>query len=226
MKNNHLKKYALFILAMLLFLSFVYSEIPSSDKLITVVASYAFIIGTALLIGLDFKSVGLSKSSIKNGVKLALPFMLLIIAGAFILFVINPELFKDSRYQLSRQSMLYLIFISLPIFTVIFEELAFRGVLFGTLLHITSTKYAVVISSLAFGLWHIFTANSINLDALSGGVFVSKSIIIFGVVLATSFAGALFTWLRIKSDSLIAPMLVHWTINATGILLAYFAWLS
>lgn len=224
MNISRIIRYSVYFLAMLGFLSYIISIISPNDKIILLIAAYSFVMGVALIIGLDFKSIGLSKASYKNGIKLALPFMLLIVTGALLVYFINPELFKDSRYQLSTQSMLFSIFFVLPIYTVLFEEIAFRGVLFSMLRRVTSKLNAVLISSLSFGLWHVFTAKAININTLFQGFTFSKTMVVFAVILATSVAGAFFTWLRIKSDSLLAPILVHWAINATGIILAYFAW--
>jgi uncharacterized protein len=219
MINTRSNKHTAFFLAMLGFLSYINFVIPENNKIIALISSYAFVIGTAKLVGLDYKALGLSRPSVKNGFKTALPFMIVTVFGALLVYLISPDIFKDSRYQLTSWEVLYLVLIILPTYTVIFEELAFRGVLFGTLLRVTTQKYSIVISALAFGFWHIFTARSVKFEGFS------EIIILFAVVLATSFAGAFFTWLRIKSDSLLAPILVHWTINATGIILAYFAWL-
>jgi membrane protease YdiL (CAAX protease family) len=41
---------------------------------------------------------------------------------------------------------------------------------------------------------------------------------IIGVVLITASAGVVFAWLRIISNSVVAPWLVHWSINSSGML--------
>ena len=39
----------------------------------------------------------------------------------------------------------------------------------------------------------------------------------------TLVAGAAWLWLRRRSDSVIAPMLVHWSLNAVGTVAAWLA---
>ena len=40
-----------------------------------------------------------------------------------------------------------------------------------------------------------------------------------GTVLVTALAGAILCQLRIRSGSLLAPILAHWAINSVGVLL-------
>ena len=43
-------------------------------------------------------------------------------------------------------------------------------------------------------------------------------------VLATGAAGFVFTWLRKRSGSLIAPIALHWSLNGLGALAAALVW--
>ena len=43
-------------------------------------------------------------------------------------------------------------------------------------------------------------------------------------VLATGAAGFVFTWLRRRSGSLIAPIALHWSLNGLGALAAALVW--
>jgi len=43
-------------------------------------------------------------------------------------------------------------------------------------------------------------------------------------VAATAFAGFVFTWLRRRSGSLIAPIALHWSLNGLGALAAALVW--
>ena len=42
-------------------------------------------------------------------------------------------------------------------------------------------------------------------------------------VLFTSLAGVVLCWLRLRSDSLVAPVLAHWTVNGLGVIVAVVA---
>lgn len=214
--------YTILLLALLGFTSYIFSFVASTNKVIATVTAYLLIISIAMLVKLDWNSVGLSLTNIYRGIIFALPIIAIIILGFLALFLINPDIFKDERYNQSYNLVLYAVFITLPLFTVLLEELAFRGVLFGMLQTIVSQNYALILSSISFGVWHLFSAGAINMSAFP--LSLPKIVIVVGVVLATSLAGMFLTWTRIKSGSLITPILIHWTINATGMLFAYLAW--
>jgi len=223
--NNSLQLlYTFVVLSALGIASVVFSRVSNNSKLLAVLLLYMVIVLIISVSRLSWTNVGLSKDLLLKGLTTALPFMLAIIVGALIVFLISPDIFKDTRYQTDAQTMLKTIFIVLPFMTVILEELAFRGLLFGTLNAYLSQAYALLISSLSFGVWHIFSASNISVSMVVGGHTIPKVMIVVSVILATSLAGAFFTWLRIKSGSLVAPILIHWTINSTGLVLAYFAW--
>ena len=60
-------------------------------------------------------------------------------------------------------------------------------------------------------------------DLLGGGVFGVIAGVV-GAVLATALAGFVFTWLRRRSGSLIAPIALHWSLNGLGALAAAMVW--
>lgn len=214
--------YTITLLVILGFTSYIFSIVSSANKLVAVLFAYLAIVSIAMLANLDWASVGLSKDNILKGFIFALPFIAVVIIGAITVFLLNPEVFKDERYNQSSRLVLYTIFITLPLFTVLLEEIAFRGVLFGTLQTIVSQNYAVIVSSLSFGVWHVFSASAVSTTSIPESV--PKILIILGIILATTLAGIFLAWARIKSESLVAPILIHWTINATGVILSYFAW--
>ena len=121
--------------------------------------------------------------------------------------------------------MLLTVFIVIPLGTAFLEEVAFRGVLLGLCLQRTSVVRAAVISSVAFGLWHIAptlsTASSNSaLDRGTGSTLAFVGLVI-GMVLAMTVAGLVFCWLRLRSTSLLAPFLLHAGVNSTAFFLAW-----
>jgi membrane protease YdiL (CAAX protease family) len=46
---------------------------------------------------------------------------------------------------------------------------------------------------------------------------------VVGTVLLTTVAGAVFCWLRVRSGSLLAPVLLHWALNGLGLLAVHLA---
>ncbi len=223
--NNRLQiLYTLIVVSTLSIASVIFSKVSNNNKLVATLVLYFSICLIVALTKLSWTNVGLSKDLVLKGAVTALPFMAVVIVGGLIVFLINPETFKDSRYQTDLKTMLTTIFLVLPLMTVILEELAFRGLLFGTLSTYLTQGYALLVSSISFGVWHIFSASNLDVSGIVSGNAIPKVLIVLTVVIATSIAGAFFTWLRIKSGSLIAPILLHWTINSTGVVLAYFAW--
>ena len=109
----------------------------------------------------------------------------------------------------------------IPLTTVIPEEYAFRGVLWGLLRRQSGRRVATAVSSALFGLWHVFPAlggGAAN-DSVAGvlGDGVAGAVLrVAGTVLFTGLAGVLFCELRDRSDSLLAPILLHWAVNGLG----------
>ncbi len=117
----------------------------------------------------------------------------------------------------------------IPLQTAIPEELAFRGVLQGTLSRASGVRGVFVVGSLLFGLWHVasslgLTAGNAGLSAVFGDGVLGQAAGIAGAVAATALAGAVFTWLRRRSGSLLAPIALHWALNGAGALAAALAW--
>lgn len=222
MNNKVSIYYTIALLASLGFASYIFSIVSSANKTIAIIASYLLVISIAMLANLSWASIGLSKDSLFKGLIYALPFIAVIVIGAIAVFLFNSDIFRDERYKQGSNLVLFTVFITLPFFTVLIEELAFRGVLFGMLQNIVSQNYAVILSSISFGVWHVFSANALNSVAIPTSI--PKILVILAVIVATSLAGVFFTWLRIKSGSLITPILIHWAINSISIVLAYFAW--
>ena len=119
----------------------------------------------------------------------------------------------------------------IPLQTVIPEELAFRGVLHGALDRAWGFRGVAAAGSLLFGLWHIatsmgLTASNVGFTRILGGGVFGMVAGVVGAVLATAAAGFVFTWLRRRSGSLIAPIALHWSLNGLGALAAALVWHS
>jgi hypothetical protein len=76
-------------------------------------------------------------------------------------------------------------------------------------------------------MWHIatslgLTSSNVGFTRLFGGGLLGTVAGVVLAVAATAVAGFVFTWLRRRSDSLIAPIALHWSLNGMGALAA--AW--
>ena len=115
-----------------------------------------------------------------------------------------------------------------PLGTIIPEEFAFRGLLWG-LAHREWGRWAATFASSAvFGLWHVAPAmggGSANeaFDTLVGGGTLGLLLRVAGTVAFTGVAGVLFCELRVRSGSLLAPVLAHWAVNGLGVIFVQLA---
>jgi membrane protease YdiL (CAAX protease family) len=119
--------------------------------------------------------------------------------------------------------------IIIPLQTVIPEELAFRGVLHGALNRAWGFRGVAAAGSLLFGMWHIatslgLTSSNVGFTRLFGGGLLGTVAGVVLAVAATAVAGFVFTWLRRRSGSLIAPIALHWSLNGMGALAAAVVW--
>ncbi len=114
--------------------------------------------------------------------------------------------------------------VRLPFGTVLFEEIAFRGVLWAMLARRIDWVHATWITAVLFGLWHIL--GSLDLHERNPGLGthgkprVAQFRAVATAVITTAVGGLLFTALRVVSGSLFAPMGFHWATNGWGYLFA------
>jgi membrane protease YdiL (CAAX protease family) len=136
-------------------------------------------------------------------------------------FFLDERAGDQSGLELMRNAL-----VVVPFGTVLLEEVAFRGTLFGMVAERDGTTTAVVVSSIAFGLWHILPSlvmheSNPGLGDTLGDGLRGQVLAVVGTVIGTGLAGVLFCLLRIWSGSLLAPMSLHWALNGLGFV---FAW--
>jgi uncharacterized protein len=126
---------------------------------------------------------------------------------------------RDERIAgLTGPQLGYHVLLRIPVGTVCWEEVAFRGVLHGALRRILAEPAAIVAASAMFGVWHIRpTAEALDANQLATGP-AARIGALTGVVAGTAAAGALLSVLRTRTGSLAAPVLLHLTANCAGAL--------
>jgi len=133
----------------------------------------------------------------------------------------------DARGRISGARLLYELGVSILLLTAVPEEFAFRGVLLGSALRLWGPWRASLVTSALFGLWHIVpTLHTMTDNPAVAGASASvagRVLVVLGAVAVTFAGGLVFCWLRLRSRSLIAPVLAHWATN--GLALAV-AWLT
>jgi membrane protease YdiL (CAAX protease family) len=112
----------------------------------------------------------------------------------------------------------------IPLGTVLAEELAFRGLLLPLLGRRYGVPTGALLSSALFGLWHVLAAlgggpANAAIAELVGGDAAGTMLRVVITVLFTSAAGVVLCWLRLRSGSLLAPVLAHWAVNGLGVIM-------
>ena len=115
--------------------------------------------------------------------------------------------------------------VTIPLGTVLIEEVAFRGALPALLGRAgASTRWAIVVSAMLFGLWHV--APSLAAATGQGAPAASVVLAVLGTVVFTTASGIGLGWLRHRSRSLLPPMVVHLATNSLGLGLLWFVTLG
>jgi len=181
--------------------------------------------------GLSWQELGLGAGTWRRGLAWAAA----AIGAVAVVFVAGAALpltraaFRDSRYDLGWPDALLRAFVLIPLGTIVLEEVAFRGVLWGLLRRARGVWVATVVSSALFGLWHVLPSLGLATDnqAIRSAVGTGtsgKAISVLGTVLFTGLAGVVFCELRRRSGSLLASVGLHWATNGLGVLVAAAVW--
>ncbi|MGH9229478.1 MAG: lysostaphin resistance A-like protein [Acidimicrobiales bacterium] len=184
-------------------------------------AAAGVVVSTARRRGLSSSDLGLRPDRVPAGVRWG-GAVAALAAGALALVVailgLRP-LLDDSRVQrLEPVAVAYHALVRVPFGTVLLEELAFRGALLGALTRCTNWIRAATASSAVFGLWHVrptlglLDANDIADDPVARAGLVGLAVV------ATAIGGMFFCVLRSRSNSTLAPMVAHTSMNSLGVL--------
>ncbi|CAN5865384.1 CPBP family intramembrane metalloprotease [soil metagenome] len=180
--------------------------------------------------GLCWSELGLGREHWRSGAgyaAAAVGLVLPVIAVGALLPWTRPMFMNDNYATISGALLASMIII--PLQTVIPEWLAFRLVLHVALNRAWGFRGVAAAGSLLFGLWHISTSLGLTSSNVGftkifgGGVFGMIAGVVLAVI-ATGVAGFVFTWLRRRIGSLIAPIALHWSLNGLGALAAALVW--
>jgi membrane protease YdiL (CAAX protease family) len=179
--------------------------------------------------GATAADLGLGRSDVWSGLAYgagACGVVLLVLVVGAVIPATNGFL-HDSRAQISGGRLLFELGVSIVLLTAIPEELAFRGVLLGSALKLWGPWRASLITSALFGLWHIApTLGTMSDNHEFKGVAASvggEILLVLGAIAVTTVAGLIFCWLRLRSKSLIAPIMAHAATNGLALTVAWFA---
>jgi membrane protease YdiL (CAAX protease family) len=189
------------------------------------------ILGVAIAIarhaGVTWVDMGMWRERYRQGIQLGL----LVMAAIGVIMLVGVaipstrEFFIDDRViGESTGVIMFNAFVRIPIATAFYEEMLFRGVLFGMFARKWAPLWAGLASSALFGLWHILP----TLDTLetnpAGEMFdgaLGIAVAALAAVASTAFVGLGFLWLRLRANSTLAPVLAHIATNSFALLAAW-----
>jgi uncharacterized protein len=173
--------------------------------------------------GLTVADVGLGRDAWPPG-RLASSLAAAVAAGWLLVAVVpaTRPLLDDKRItSLQGRAVAYQAAVRIPIGTVLWEEVAFRGVLQAALRRVMSKGAAVTVTSAVFGIWHVRpTAGALRVNGLADDRGRATAGVLAGVAVTTA-AGAFLSWLRERSGRVTAPALVHLAVNSGGLVAAW-----
>ena len=173
--------------------------------------------------GLTADDLGLRRVRVAAGWRCAAAPCGALAAGWIILAAVpasRPALADQRITRLSWPQVAYQVVVRIPAGTVLWEEVAFRGVLQAFLRRVLPRPAAIAVTSGVFGLWHVRpTVEALGINQLTASRrAVAGSVA--ATVAGTAAAGLLLSWLRERSGSLAAPVLLHLTANCGAALAA------
>ena len=182
--------------------------------------------------GLDAADLGLGAGTVLPGLLWAL-LLLLVVAlvyasGAAVSR--TRRLFADRRVMSAGgREVAYRMLVSIPFGTVLLEETAFRSVLFAAVDVRHGTAWAVAVTSVLFGLWHILPTIPMHEahEAVRGALGTGRRgrwVAVGTGVAGTAIGGVVFAMLRVWTDSVLPPIGLHWALNGMGVAVAW--WLA
>ena len=186
-------------------------------------AATGLVLVAARRAGLTWTEVGFARRRLGSGLRWGAGCAALMTAGygtAVAVPALRP-LLRDARIErLDGADIAYQVLVRIPVGTVLWEEVAFRGVLLAALLRLLPPIAAVAASSVLFGVWHVrptLAALAAN-EVVEGPVPTALAVLL--ACLGTAGAGVLFSELRLRTGSLAAPVLLHLAANSLGTLAA------
>ena len=182
--------------------------------------------------GLTWSQLGLGRARLRVGAVWAAASIAAVAAvyAVGLLLPFSRQVFLDVRYHLPVPEALTSAFFVIPVGTVLAEEIAFRSVLHGVLTRHMSVRRAVIVGSVAFGLWHVLPSlRLVSANAAVGSMVGSAGgsatlVAVATTVLFTTVAGVVLSWWRMRSGSLLASIGMHWATNGLGVLFGIAAW--
>ncbi|MDT2003769.1 CPBP family intramembrane metalloprotease [Rhodococcus opacus] len=159
-------------------------------------------VGAVRAAGYGVDELGLSASRVRAGLRYGALASVAPLAGYAIVLSV-PALRKRVPPGDGATDLAGWVGFRIPVGTVTHEELVFRSVLSAMLHRGWAPVTADVLHATTFGLWHVRAARTAGDDVRTA-------------VLLTGASTWLFEWLRRRSGSVVAPALLHLSVNVGG----------
>jgi membrane protease YdiL (CAAX protease family) len=187
----------------------------------------------ARVAGLTWQELGLGRQTLGRGLQVGLVAAVAVgvVYAVGVALPLTRGAFRDTRYRIGLKAVFYTALVAIPLGTVLFEEVAFRGVLWGLLSRNVGVPAATVLSACLFGIWHVLPA--LDLARTHTSVKGTSTVVadrrrvtvtVLATIAFTTLAGVVFAELRRRSGSLLAPIGLHWATNGLGVLAAARVW--
>ena len=177
--------------------------------------------------GVSYQEMGFSREALHSGVRWGLLLGIALPAPLFLALVLPDSvssLLEDKRLEgVGAAGLAYTTLVRIPLGTALFEEVAFRGLLYGVWAKAYGMRSAILGSSLLFGLWHVRPTLELleENDRLSEPALMALGVL--GGVAATFLGGLFFAWIRWRTRGVYGPVLTHWPVNALAATAAFLA---
>jgi membrane protease YdiL (CAAX protease family) len=154
------------------------------------------------------------------GGALAVPVSAAMMLGAAV--PATRRFFRDERIVGAHpREALYELAIRMPLATAIAEELMFRSAFESLLARRRTRNAAAVVSAAAFGLWHVLPTldrvhSNPGVAQTHRGSTQRQALVVAVVTGATAIGSLGLSWLNRRTGSVIAPIVLHYAINASG----------
>jgi uncharacterized protein len=184
----------------------------------------AALVGAARWQGLSWDELGLSRQGLWPGLRTGGVIAAAVAGGLALAFIVPAaeRFLADNRVAgLGTSGLMYTAIVRIPLGTVVLEEIAFRGVLFGAWNRVASTTIAAIGSCAIFGIWHIVPMlEMLRTNSFGGGPGAKVGVVLLGVI-GTAIGGGVLLAIRVWTGGIVGPALVHAATNCLATLAAY-----
>lgn len=197
----------------------VVGRFPGGAYVALDLAAAAVLLAVARATGLSWTELGLSRRRVRSGLRWGGTAFGLVAAGlavAVAVPVLRPLLADARAAGRDAGELAGELLVRIPLGTVLWEEIAFRGVLLAALARVLPLHRAVAVAAAVFGVWHVRpTLSGLAANDLAEATWL-RAAAVLAVCTFTAVAGVLLSWLRLRSGSLLAPVLLHLATNTLG----------